>query len=148
MRKLYDALLEKFYMPWAEYVRLNESCGRRVQQSFQSDIYFEVSIELLLISSISLLIYYLYLNNRFGKYYSNRSWFVTFIFNSIIVSVVTYFTASEILANPPCNVSPLIFRISLINLLLALLIFFLLSFIFRQFSLMGKRTPYFGDTTN
>lgn len=142
MRKLYDLVLEAFAMPWGQYLQLNKSCGRKVQDLFQYNIYGKISLVLIFVTIISLSFYYLYLNNRFGKYYSNKSWVITLSTNSLIIAVFTYLVSKSILDNPACDASNQLMWISVINLLFSIFLFFLLSFIFRLFSSMGKRTPY------
>jgi hypothetical protein len=146
MRKLYDFLLEFTSVPWSEYSSKYGSCGERVQETFQFTIYSKISMELFGITLLFLAFYYLYLNNRFGKYYSNKAWLTVLVLNALVVALVTYFTAKGALDNPSCPVSSQLLWISFINFLLAGLTFFIFSFVFRLLSVMGKQTPHF--TTN
>jgi hypothetical protein len=135
-------MLETFYMPWGEYLGQYKSCGKEVQEDFQYSIYADISLQLFAITIISLSFYYLYLNNRFGRYYSNKSWFITMLINCVIIALLTYLTARNILDRPVCDVSGYLLWISTINFLFAIIGFIILSFVFRLFSSMGKHTPY------
>lgn len=143
MKKLYDFFLELTSVPWSEYTSKYGSCGENVQEKFQLVIYSKISMELFLLSALSLAFYYLYLNNRFGKYYSNRAWLTTLVLNASIVGVVTYYTAQSSLDNPSCSVSSQLPWISFINFLFACIVFVIFSFGFRLLSVMGRQTPHF-----
>ncbi|RYG15472.1 MAG: hypothetical protein EOO07_15335 [Chitinophagaceae bacterium] len=146
MRKLYDLFLESTAMSWSDYFKEYKSCGRKVQSIFQNEIYSLISLELFVVTLMSLAFYYLYLNNRFGRYYSNKTWFSFLFLNGLLIGVITYLSAKSALADVSCSVGGQLGWISVINFLLALILFTLLSFVFRLGSAMGKHTPYF--TTN
>jgi hypothetical protein len=139
---LYDGPIQGTTTPWRDYIHQYKSCGRMVQNHFQSSIYSWIGLELVAISFVFMLLYYYYFNYRFGRYYAMKSWIVTLSFNSITVALATYLTANSVLDNPICSVSTQLLWITLINALYAAVVFTLLSVLFKWWSPMAKRTPF------
>lgn len=141
-KAFYDPFLQGAAMSWGQYMSQHQSCGRKVRNTFQADIYPIIGLELLVITVLFCALYYWYLNGRFGRYYSKRAWIITLFVNSLTTAVVTFLSAKSILDNPSCSVSTQLIWITLINGLYAAALFFLLSLGAKRFSPMGKRTPF------
>lgn len=140
-KALYDPLLQALSVSWAQYLSRNGSCGRKVKDAFQTIIYPQVGGVLVISTVIFVALYYLYFNNKFGRYYSVRSWFATLIINGLAVSAVTYFVTKSQL-HFSCNTSSQTLWLVLINFVYSAFLFFILSLPFKVFSPMGKRTPF------
>jgi len=141
-QKLYDSFLQFMTVSWADFLRMNRSAGRAVKDSFQYKVYPEVGLSLLVIGGMFAFFYYYYLNARFGRYYSVKSWLVMLFISSIVVGVVTYLRTKSILDGPSIDVSQQLLSLSLINTIYAAFLFLLMSLIIKWYSPMGKRTPF------
>lgn len=139
---IYDSFLQSMTISWGKFISQYKSAGTAVKNNFQNQIYPEIGLYLIFITFFSLLLFYYYLNNRFGRYYSFKSWAVALLCNSILVSLVTYFRAKSMLGHTVVNVSKHTIWISIINAVYAALLFFILSLILKIKSPMGKRTPF------
>lgn len=141
-KSLYDSLLQFLAGSWAEFTKGCGSAGRIVRDNFQKNVYPGIGIYLFVITIIFILFYYYYLNSKFGRYYSIKSWLFALLSNSSIVFLITYLRTKAILDSPVCNVSKQILFISIINAFFAAILFLILSFISKWRSPMAKRTPF------
>jgi hypothetical protein len=141
-KSVYDQFLQAMAVRWSQYMQINQSAGKAVRDNFQNKIYSEIGIYLIAVPLVFSIIYYQYLNRRFGRYYRCSSWFLTMGICSVMVWVVTYIRAKTILAHPYIDVSQQLLWIGIINAIYACFVFFLSALIFKWSSPMGKRTPF------
>lgn len=141
-KNLYDFLLQSLTVTWAEFIQKNKSCGTLVRNNFQSKVYADVGLYLIVSTLIVTLFFYYYLNSKFGRYYSLKSWFIALLINSLLIGLLSYYATKSILDNPICDVSRHILWISIINASYAAILFFIVSIIFKIKSPMGKKTPF------
>lgn len=141
-KNLYDGFLQKLTSTWAEYLQRFTTCGRTVRDKFFSDIYSWAALWLILFSILSCAIYYYYLNAKFGKYYSRKSYFLTMLANSLLIAIATFISGRVILKSFICPTTTHLIWISIINFLYGAILFFLISIVIKWKSYMGKRTPF------
>lgn len=140
-KALYDIFLQSMTTSWARFLTENKTVGKSVRDNFQNRIYPEIGLYMIVITFVSCLFFYYYLNLKFGRYYSALSWFIALSVNSVLVGIVTYRVGKKMLGGPPIDVSGHLLWISIINSIYAIGLFFLLSAIMKWKSPMGKRTP-------
>jgi hypothetical protein len=141
-KTLYDSFLQSMTVSWAAYLQMNHSPGKIVRDNFQHKVYPEIGLYMLILTLIFSWIYYYYLNGRFGRYYSLKSWLVLLGICSLVVWVVTYFRARALLQSPIIDVSSHLLWIGIINAVYSAILFFLLAFLFKWRSPMGKKAPF------
>lgn len=141
-KNLYDSFLQSLTSTWGEVLRTCGSEGRLIKDNFQNKVYPDIGLYLAGVTLITVLIYYYYLNAKFGRYYSIWFWFLTLLSNSIIIFLITYMRTQSILNSPVCNINRHILYISFINAFFAALLFFIMSLIVKWKSPMGKKTPF------
>ena len=139
---LYDTFLQLVATRWSNYLAANGSCGQAVRNNFQNQVYPEAGIILIITTLAVSLLYYYYLNFKFGRYYSLTSWFWMMLTNSLIIGVITYFITRGNLGKPMCPVSNYIIWMGIINSVYGVLLFFLVSLVLKIKSPMGKKTPF------
>jgi uncharacterized membrane protein len=141
-KNIYDLLLQKLTTPWAEFIQKYSSCGRNVRDKFFSDVYSLSGLWLILISIIICCFFYFYLNGRFGKYYSKKSYFFTMFINSSLITIATFVTGRIILHDFICPTTTRILWLSIINFFYGIIWFLFVSACIKWKSYMGKRTPF------
>jgi hypothetical protein len=141
-KNLYDSFLQSMTLTWADFMRINHSNGRLVRDNFQNKIYPEIGIYFIFVTVVMALFFYYYLNARFGRYYTLKSWLLILGLNSGIVWLVTYLRAKTILQGHVIDVSKQLLWIGIINAVYAALLFFVISVLIKWASPMGKRTPF------
>jgi hypothetical protein len=129
-------------LSWAQFMQMNHTPGRIIRDNFQNRIYPEIGLYLLGITLLFSLIYYYWLNGRFGRYYTLRSWLVVLVVCFLTVWIVTYFRANVLLDRPVIDVSKHLLWIGIINAIYSAILFFLFALVFKWGSPMGKRTPF------
>lgn len=140
---LYDKLLQWLTsIPWAEFLKKHGAIGRTFRDRVYQDMYSYAGIYLLLISVISCIIYYYYLNSRFGNYYSNKSWCWWMFINSFLIALTTFITGKVIFGSFICPTTTHVIWLSIINFVYGLLLFFIISILVKWKSPMAKRTPF------
>jgi len=151
---LYDYLLQLTVIKWPEYLQENKALGSQVRAIFYKDIYSWGTIILISITLISTLLFYLYFNKKFGRYYSIRSWFTWLLVTSVIIGVITYLVGSSFLSSFTVPITLLMVWLSIINMFYAMVLFLMLSIILqllaifvrkafsKDLSPMGSRTPF------
>lgn len=140
-RSLYDPLLQALTATWAAFIRSNSSDGKEIQDLFREKIYPEIALILVLVVVSFGVFYYYYLNLRFGRYYSIKTWWAILGIASIVAGIITYWKAHKILDNPLVDVSNHLLWIGIINAVYAAILFFIFSLMIKWRSPMGKRTP-------
>lgn len=141
-KQLYDGFLQFMTITWAEFMRSNGSAGKAIRDNFQNKIYPQVGLFLFFLSVVFVIFFYYYLNHRFGRYYSVKSWVSWLFAASIIVGVLSYYMANRALNNPAIDVSRHLLWFAVINTIYAGILFLLFSLVFKWGSRMGKRTPF------
>jgi len=141
-KSLYDGFLQKLTTPWAEFIQRFAACGRNVRDKFFSDVYSWAAFWLIILSLLICVFYYYYLNGKFGKYYSKKSYFFTMFINGLLIAIATYITGKNILGEFICQTTTHILWLSVINFLYGAILFFLISLCIKWRSFMGKRTPF------
>ena len=153
-KNLYDSLLQILAGPWAKYLSENGAQGRLVRDTFFNSIYPYSGLILIGITLIAALLFYFYFNNRFGKYYKVRTWFLWMLFSSLIIGICTFILSKSFLSSFMCPTNLLIIWQCLINLLYGLILFFVLSLVIQAIAIiirklfhidlssMGSRTPF------
>jgi hypothetical protein len=139
---LYDFALEKVTTSWSNYVESNSDCGADVKAKFQGTLYGQLGLYCLLITAVSLLLYYFYFNSRFGRYYKNRHWMLFLFLSSLAIFVCTMFIGNAAVKELECKTDQLVYWLALINAFYGAFAFGLLSFLVRLKSPMGRYTPY------
>lgn len=139
---IYDPFLQTMTVSWAKYISQYRSAGTTVRNNFQNLIYPDIGLWLIVFPLMSALLYYYYLNYKFGRYYNTKYWIITMMCNAIIVGVVTYIRSKSLLGHPVINVSKHLIWISIINATYSIILFFAISFIIKSKSPMGKKTPF------
>jgi len=141
-KSLYDALLQALTVSWAEYIRSSSSAGKMIRDNFQHNIYPDIGLIFLVVATVFGVFYYYYLNFRFGRYYTNRTWWFILGLSSITSGLITYWKVKTMLNNPIVDVSHQLLWIGIINAAYAGVFFFMVSLLIKWFSPMGKRTPF------
>jgi hypothetical protein len=141
-KDLYDSFLQSMTVSWAHFMAQNSSAGRVVRDDFQNRIYADAGLWLLVLSIGFSVIYYYYLNRRFGRYYSLGAWFVLLFISSLSVWLATWIRTRAILQDPSIDVSRQVLWMGLINAFYGAILFFLLALVLKWASPMGKRTPF------
>jgi hypothetical protein len=153
-KSLYDPLLEKLTLDWGKYVQANGEQGKFVRESFFNNIYPYSGLILVFFTLFTTLLFYFYLNNRFGKYYKLRSWFFWMFLSSLNIGIFTFFMTRSFLK--PFNSPTTLYIVwqSLINLSYGIILFIIFSIgcqliaitvrkLFQyDLSPMGNRTPF------
>ena len=141
-KNLYDEFLQRLTVPWAEFIQKFASCGRTVRDKFFSDVYPWAAFWLIAFSIVVCVFYYYYLNTRFGKYYSKKSYFLIMFINSLLIAIVTFINGKIFLGAFICSATTQILWFSIINFLYGAILFFIISVCIKWKSFMGKRTPF------
>jgi hypothetical protein len=139
---LYDGFLQFMTITWAVFMRSNGSQGKAIRDNFQNKIYPEVGLYLFGLSVIMTVLYYYYLNWRFGRYYSVKSWAGTLLGGSLLLAVISYIKAKDMLDNPAIDMSKHLQWFAAINGIYSGTLFLLFSMLIKWWSPMGRRTPF------
>ena len=153
-KTLYDSLLQFLAGDWAKYLADNKAPGRLVRDTFFNSIYPYSGLILIGITLGSTILFYFYFNNRFGRYYKVRTWFLWMLISSTIIGIFTFILTKSFLSSFICPTTLLIICQSLINLLWGFVLFFILSLVLQAMAIiirklfhidlssMGSRTPF------
>lgn len=153
-KNLYDSLLQLFAGDWAKYIAENKAPGRLVRDTFYNSIYPYSGLILIGITLLAAVLFYFYFNNRFGRYYKVRTWFLWMLVTSVTIGICTFILTKSFLESFICPKTLLIICHSLINLFFGLVVFLILSLVLQavaiiirklfhiDLSSMGSRVPF------
>lgn len=140
---LYDGIFQSITRPWNELNRIYPECGRVAMDHFRMSVYFLNGMILIAVTGIVLIVYYIWLNNRFGRFYSKGKYFLFMVANALIVLLLSFLIPQMVYSKSiTCIVWGDYLVLGLINAIYSMIIFFLFSFVLQHFSVMGKFTPF------
>ncbi len=138
-KNIYDPVLIFFTQPWARTLSTGGAQGRSMRNKFFEEIYPTAGFVLLAVSIFFALLFYFYLNNKFGIYYKIKNWFATMLLSSVIVGVITFILANSLLNTFTIPTGSFIIWLSVINFIYGAIVFFIISLICQSIAIMVRR---------
>jgi chromate transport protein ChrA len=150
MKFLYDELVQFFSgVRWTEFIAQSQRSGNpetaiSVKLTFQQDNYLMATF-LFIIAGLAAMVYYYFILNRkkgSGYGYKFKYWLVTLVVIVVLAGILTGYLANlNVQRFHISNILKFSVALGLTNAIYTGLLFFLLSIIFKKFSVANK-TPF------
>lgn len=105
---------------------------------YVGEVYDNVGVPTLIIVAIITAIFYLMLGRWKPVFFKTGHWIFTLLLTAIIAVVFAFTSAMKVIGESDSYM----FRFSLMNGLLAAVVFFILSIVLKRISIFAKRTPF------